>query len=288
MGLIFKKIYEYGNLVMFSHVIFSLSFAVVSILLASEGKIYPEKYFYAFIALLCGRTGANAINRVIDNKFDGLNPRTKDRNIPSGTVTIKEGIILSVICFIGLFYASFKLSYLCALLSPIALFFLVTYSYTKRFTFLCHYYLGITTSIAPVGAYIAITGKFDSIIPFILAGANILWVAGFDIIYGTQDYDFDIKTGLHSMATKVGIEKALIIAKVSHILAIIILISLTFFTELLGIIYLCGVLLLFILLIIEHSIVKPSFLKKVNIAVYSFNKIFSLVFMLISVIDIYI
>ncbi len=285
---VLKKIVNYSNLVMFSHLLFSLSFAITSMFLASRGVIYIDKFIYALIALVSARTGANSVNRVIDVKFDTLNSRTSDRHIPKGIVSIGEALYLSFICFIILIWASFKLSFICGILSPVALFFLVTYSYTKRFTFMCHYYLGFTTSIAPVGAYLAITGTFDSVIPFVLATANMFWVAGFDIIYGSQDVNFDNEQGLHSMSTKFGVKKALIISKISHIVTILSLFSLVFFTDLLGYIYILGVLLLSLLLLLEHKILKIKNVKKFNIAAYSFNKVFAVSFVVISLIDIYV
>ncbi len=285
---VLKKIVDYSNLVMFSHLLFSLSFATTSMFLASRGVIYIDKFIYVLIALVSARTGANSINRVIDVKFDTLNSRTSDRHIPKGIVSIDEALYLSYICFIILIWSSFKLSLICGILSPVALFFLVTYSYTKRFTFMCHYYLGFTTSIAPVGAYLAITGTFDSMIPFVLATANMFWVAGFDIIYGSQDINFDNEQGLHSMSTKFGVKKALIISKISHIVTILSLFSLVFFTDLLGYIYFLGVLLLSLLLLLEHKILKIKNVKKINMAAYSFNKVFAVSFVVISLIDIYV
>ncbi len=283
-----KKIQLYGSLVMFSHTIFSFSFAIVSILLATRGAIVIDKYLLAFLALFFARTGANAINRVIDVKFDSLNYRTKNRDIPSGRVSIKEAKILSAVCFAIMVVCSFLLNPLCALLSPVALFLMLTYSYTKRFTYFCHLYLGFCCAVAPMGAYIAITGKFfDSIIPFLLAFANMFWVAGFDTIYGSQDYDFDIKNGLNSLSTKFGVNKALKLAFAMHILALISLVLLFFIVDLFSVIYLLGIIIIFILLMIEHNIVTPTNMKKISIASYSINQLVGIIFMFFSVVDIY-
>lgn len=282
-----KKILDYGNLVMFSHTIFSVSFAIVAILMATNGEIYFEKYIYAFIALISARTGANAINRVIDAKFDSLNPRTQNRDIPKGVVSLKEATIFSTVCFIIMVLASFMLNPLCAILSPIALFMLVTYSYTKRFTFLCHLYLGLTCSIAPMGAYLAITGEFNSIIPFVMSLASMFWVGGFDIIYGSQDYEFDKANNLNSMATKFGVNGALKIALLCHIISLCALYSLAYFYDGFGIIYVIGIVIITILFFIEHNVVKPHNFSKVSFASYSINQIVAIVFMFFSVVDIY-
>ncbi len=287
LNKIIDKTKTYGNLVMFSHTIFSFSFAIVTILLASYGNIYLNKYILAFIALLSARTGANAINRVIDAKFDTLNTRTKNRHIPSGIVTIKEATVFSIVCFIIMIIASFLLNPLCAVLSPVALFMLVTYSYTKRFTSLCHLYLGLTCAIAPMGAYLSITGGFYHLYPFILAFANMFWVAGFDTIYGSQDYDFDKKNNLYSLAVAFGVNGALNIAKVFHLFALIALSTLIYLPTF-SYIYLIGIFIIFILLIIEHKIVNTSSIFKMNLASYSINQIVAIVFMTFSIIDIYI
>ncbi len=282
-----NKIETYGRLVMFSHTIFSLSFGIVSMLMATNGQLFLSKMILALIALLSARTGANAINRVIDAEFDGKNPRTQTRHIPKGLVSKKETIIFTVINFIILVVSASLINPLCGLLSPVALFFLITYSYTKRFTFLCHLYLGFTCSIATMGGYLAMTGSFSHLWPFTLFIANMLWIAGFDIIYGSQDYDFDTKVGLHSMATKFGVEGALHISTALHIITIVFLYITGYLYENFGIIYYSIVTVISLLLLYEHLIVSKTNFKHVKIASYGINQIVAILFLL-SIIDIYI
>jgi len=196
MGLtkIINKIKEYGKLVMFSHTVFSLSFAAVSMVLAAKGLPKITTMFWILVCFMAARTGANAINRVIDAEIDARNPRTATRQIPKGEVKKREVIIFTSICFLVMLFGAYKLNWVCLILSPIALFLMIIYSYTKRFTFLCHLILGVTCACAPVGAWLAVTGKI-TFIPLIMGVANTLWVAGFDIIYGSQDYDFDKANG---------------------------------------------------------------------------------------------
>ncbi len=271
---------------MFSHTIYSLSFGIVAIHMATTGKIYISKMILALIALLSARTGANAINRVIDAEFDGKNPRTATRHIPQGTVTKKETIIFTLINFVILVVSASLINPLCGLLSPVALFFLVTYSYTKRFTFLCHLYLGFTCSIATMGGYLAMTGGFYDLWPFALFIANTLWIAGFDIIYGSQDYDFDTEIGLNSMATKFGVEKALHISTALHIITIAFLYLTGFLYEGFGIIYYSIITVISLLLLYEHLIVSKTNFKHVKIASYGINQIVAIIFLL-SIFDIF-
>ncbi|MFV0520434.1 MAG: 4-hydroxybenzoate octaprenyltransferase [Lachnospirales bacterium] len=281
-----KEIEKYGKLVMFSHTIFSLSFGLVTMLMATNGELPLKTMIFTLLALLCARTGANAINRVIDAEFDKENPRTTTRQIPQGEVSKKETIIFSVINFMLLVLFSFLINPLCGFLSPIALFFLITYSYTKRYTFLCHLYLGFTCAIATMGSYLAIKGGFYNLYPFTLFIGNMLWVAGFDIIYGSQDYEFDKSIGLHSMATQFGVEGALNISTFFHIVAIIFLYITGFLYTNFGAIYFTIVTLISLLLMYEHIIVSKTNFKHIKIASYGINQIVALIF-LFSIIDIY-
>ncbi|HEY5537784.1 MAG TPA: 4-hydroxybenzoate octaprenyltransferase, partial [Acetobacterium sp.] len=165
-----------------------------------------------------------------------------------------------------------------------ALFFLVFYSYTKRFTFLCHLFLGVTTAMAPVGAWIAVTGSI-SWIPLFMGAANTLWVAGFDIIYGSQDYEYDVENGLHSIPVTFGVKNALRIAAMFHLGAMIFLVFVGLLTPALGWIYYIGLGIIAILFIIEHRMIKPEKLTHVNIASYSINQLISVTFLIFGVID---
>jgi 4-hydroxybenzoate polyprenyltransferase len=281
---IFKKINDYGVLVMFSHTIFSLSFALISMLLAGEGKLKPMVIFWILVAFMGARTGANALNRVIDAEIDARNPRTATRQLPQGLMNKKEILIFVAICFGIMVFAAWKLNTICLILSPIALFLMIIYSYTKRFTWMCHLVLGVTSAAAPVGAWLAVTGKV-SLIPLVMGAANTLWVAGFDIIYGAQDYDFDTKNGIHSIPARFGVENALKISSVFHILAVIFLFIVGVLSPELGIIYYIGLSINIVLFIIQHKMISADNLKNVKIASYSINQVISIVFLLSGLID---
>jgi len=282
---IYNKIKDYGKLVMFSHTIFSLGFALVSMLLAANGFPKFSILFWILICFLGARTGANAINRVIDAEIDARNPRTANRQVPKGEMKKKEIIIFTLICFLIMLFGAYKLNFICLILSPIALFFMIIYSYCKRFTFLCHLVLGVTCACAPVGAWLAITGEI-SLIPLVMGAANTLWVAGFDIIYGSQDYEFDKANNLHSIPVQFGVKNALRIAMSFHVLTVMFLIALGLLSGELGIIYFIGVFIISILLSVQYKIVSPTNLTNVNIASYSVNQLVSLTFLTFGLLDI--
>ena len=279
-----EKAFDYGTLVMFSHTIFSLSFALISMLLAGDGRLNFTKIFWIIVAFLGARTGANALNRVIDAEIDKKNPRTATRQIPKGEMKKKEVLIFVVVCFSVMIFAAWKLNTICLLLSPIALFLMIIYSYTKRFTWACHLVLGITSAAAPVGAWIAVTGKI-SLLPLVMGAANTLWVAGFDIIYGAQDYDFDTKNGIHSIPEQFGVKNALLISRLFHFIALSCLFLVGLLSKELGFVYYSGLILISVLFVIQHSLVKPDNLSNVKLASYNVNQVISVVFLVFGVID---
>jgi len=274
---------QYGQLVMFSHTLFSLPFAIVSVIWAANGLPDLTTLFWIFIALIAGRNGANAINRVIDIKYDKKNERVANRLIPQGKISIKETIILSTILFLIFEVAAYMINPLCFYLSPIALGLFILYSYTKRFTWTCHIILGITCAGAPFGAWIAVTGQI-SIVPVLLSAAVALWIGGFDIIYGTQDIAFDQKEGLHSIPARFGLKNSLLISKVFHLLSVLILLSL-FVIRGMGWIYILGLVIISLLFMIEHKLVEPKNTRIMNWASYHINQIVSLTFMVFSLLD---
>lgn len=284
MNKLFKKINDYGILVMFSHTIFSLSFALISMLLAGQGKLDFRVIFWILVAFMGARTGANALNRVIDAEIDAKNPRTATRQLPQGLMNKKEVLVFVFICFAIMVFAAWKLNTICLILSPIALFLMIIYSYTKRFTWMCHIVLGITSAAAPVGAWLAVTGKV-SLIAIAMGAANTLWVAGFDIIYGAQDYDFDTKNGIHSIPAKFGVKNALLISRAFHVLALMFLIIVGILSTELGVIYYVGLTIISGLFILQHKLVSPENLKNVKIASYNINQVISIVFLICGVID---
>ncbi|WP_024831833.1 UbiA-like polyprenyltransferase [Ruminiclostridium josui] len=287
---VIRKISDYGTLVMFSHSIFSLSFAVISMLLASNGFPSAWKVFWILMAFMGARTGANAINRAIDAEIDMLNPRTSTRQIPQGKISKNEAYGLAAASFGIMLLSAAMLNILCLILSPLALIFMTGYSYTKRFTWLCHIILGVTTAAAPVGAWIAVTGNL-SVTPLIMGVSNTLWVAGFDIIYSIQDYEFDKANKLRSIPVKFGIHKALHISSIFHIISCIFLLVLGLICKQLGIIYFSGLLIITVLFAIEHLLVanvrKPDDTRGevYSFTAYSLNQIISIVFLTASLLE---
>lgn len=285
MNMVFKKIKQYADLVMFSHTLFSMPFAIVSMLWAANGLPKTRVFFWIIIALIGARTGANALNRLVDKDIDAKNPRTAGRHLPLGIVKSSEVFFIVVFSFALLVLAAYELNPLCLELLPLALFLFIIYSYTKRFTWACHIILGIACGGAPVGAWIAVTGKIGW--PSLVLGAVVtLWVAGFDIIYGTQDYDFDKNNGLFSIPVKFGIKNALLISIFFHVIALLLLLYLYFYMKM-GWLYLIGLIIIGYLLYREHSIVKPDNLKHVTIASYDINQIVSVLFFVFTALDIF-
>lgn len=284
--MVLQKIKTYGELVMFSHTIFSLPFALISMLIAADGMPRLSVFFWIAVAFLGARTGANAVNRLIDKDIDAKNPRTANRHMPRGLVKSYEVVALTAVSFLLLALAAYMLNPLCLMLLPVAIFLFLLYSYTKRFTWACHIVLGIISGGAPVGAWIAVTGKF-AWIPFVMGAANALWVSGFDIIYGSQDVDFDRREGLYSIPSVFGVEKALLISRLFHAVALAILVYVYFIANM-SWLYLIGLVIVAWLLYKEHTMVSPTNLTNVNIASYSINQLVSIVFLVFSIADIFI
>lgn len=270
---------------MFEHTIFALPFAYFSLFLASGGWPSFPNFFWITLAMIGARNGANAWNRIADYKIDRKNPRTSSREIPAGKVKIKEAVILTIFCFVLFLLAALNLDPLSIKLLPLAVIFICFYSYTKRFTWTCHLILGAAVALAPLGSWIAVKGNI-TVGAVMLSAIHALWVAGFDIIYATQDYDFDKKNGIKSIPARFGIKKALKIAMGLHFLTVLIMFSLTVFFPVLGLIYILGVVLVTFLLIYEHYIVNPKDLTQVKIASYSINQIISPLLFLGGVLDI--
>ena len=269
MTFIVKKITNYLRLIKFSHSIFALPFAFTSALIAADGVPSTYQILWITVAMVSGRSGAMGMNRIIDRRIDALNPRTENREIPKGVVKTHEALIFTVIAFTLLVFAAYKLNPLCLRISPMFVLVLLIYSYTKRFTWLCHIILGIALALAPLGAWIAVRGDFDfKILPLCLA--VMFWVAGFDALYGLQDIDFDKRHGLYSIPSIFGIKASLWTARIFHLMTIALLLSLIPLFNLSGI-YLLGVIIASGLLLYEHAMVKSTDLSKLNIAFFNMN-----------------
>lgn len=282
---LYKKLRDYGVLVMFSHTVFSLSFAAVAFLTASGGRPGAWTAVWAAVAFLSARTGANALNRAVDGKIDAKNPRTAQRQIPRGEVGVGETVALALGCFAVMVFAAWQLNPLCALLSPAALFLMAVYSYTKRFTWLCHLVLGVTCACAPAGAWIAVTGRLSPEVLF-LGGANCLWTAGFDIIYGAQDYDFDRANGLHSIPAQFGVKRALDISSLLHVGALVCLAGFGVLAPM-GWLYALALGVIAVLMVVQHRMVSPGKLENAEVASYSVSQMTSVVLLVLGTLDVY-
>jgi len=276
---LFKSFSNYLSLVKFSHTIFAMPFALIGFFLAVvyENKAFDWKIFIAIIlCMIFARSAAMAFNRYIDEKFDKLNPRTAVREIPAGIIK-KENALLFVIVNGVLFIATtFFINNICLYLSPVALFTILFYSYTKRFTALCHVVLGVGLSLAPVGAYLAVTGFFD-LLPILFSFVVLTWVSGFDILYALQDEDFDKEHQLNSIPTLLGRKNALVVSILLHFITAIIVLAIGFIGSF-NFIYWMGAIVFIGLLIYQHTLVKPNDISKVNMAFATTNGIASVVF----------
>lgn len=279
------KIKVFLDMIKFPHTIFALPFALTSAVIASSGIPEFKKLFWIIVAMVGARTGAMSFNRLVDMHIDAKNPRTKDRPLPKGLISKEAVIFYIIISFLLLIFSAYMLNKLCFYLSPIAIIILTGYSLTKRFTHYSHIVLGLALAGAPLGAWIAIKGEVD-VLPIILSLAVLFWVAGFDILYALQDYEFDRKEGLHSIPVKFGIKKSILISRVFHILMVFLLIFIYYLASL-SVIYLVGLAIISALLVYEHSLVKENDLSKLDIAFFNMNGYISVLFFIFTTIDVY-
>lgn len=273
----------YLELIRFEHTLFALPFAYGGMLLAAGGWPGWRTFLLVTLAMVGARTMAMALNRLIDWRIDALNPRTRDRHLPRGLVKPGETLFLALLGLALLVYAGLSLNPLTARLLPVAVFFLTFYSYTKRFTWLCHYVLGLTIGAAAAGGWIAVTGSFAPTAYWLWAGVA-LWIAGFDILYATQDYAFDRAHGVKSIPACFGLPLALGIARGSHALAWVALLraGLSYGS---GPLYFLGLILVGGLLLYEHRLVSPEDLSRVDRAFFQANVGVSLGMFLFIVLD---
>jgi 4-hydroxybenzoate polyprenyltransferase len=274
-----KAISKYFSLVKFSHTVFALPFAFIGFFLGlkDSGNSFNLKLFLLMLAcMVFARSAAMAFNRYIDRRFDALNPRTKVREIPSGQISAGAALFFVVISCASFITATWFINRLCFFLSPVALLVVLGYSYTKRFTALCHLVLGIGLGLAPIGAYLSVTGKF-AVIPLLFSFSVLFWVSGFDIIYALQDEDFDRSNKLHSIPVFLGGKKALRFSELLHLLSGGLIISAGYLGHF-SIIYWVGAALFCFFLIYQHSLVKATDLSKVNLAFFTMNGVASVVF----------
>lgn len=286
----FSAIQKWGSFVRFSHTVFALPFALAAMAVAARGNHgWPGAKTFGLIlaAMVCARTCAMAFNRIVDRKFDALNPRTSNRHLPSGKISLSNAISLCAVSAAGLMGASYFLNPLCFYLSPLALLVICFYSLTKRFTNYTHVFLGISLALAPIGAWLAVRGAQVSPLEILqmltLAAAVVLWLVGFDIIYALQDYDFDRSHGLHSLVVAWGPKNALQAAFLAHMLMCGLLLAfgvLSFGVR--PIPYIIGWFIIVGCLALEHWIARRRSLNWINIAFFRLNAVVSAVFFVVT------
>ncbi len=283
-GGFFRALTEWAEMIKIEHTVFALPFALSGMVLAGTQLPGWQVVFFIILAFAGARSAAMTLNRIIDAKIDLRNPRTTSRAIPAGRISTTQAYVLAVASFALMLYAASNLPPICLQLSPIAIFWLSFYSYTKRFTWACHLALGVALGGAALGGWVAAGGQLNMLAPWVLALAVATWVAGFDIIYASQDIDFDNKEHLHSIPARFGLATALNISSGLHVVTIAAL-SLLGWVMGLGIIYWIGVTTVAMMLAYEHHLVKPTDLSKVNAAFFNINGVVSILAFLTILLD---
>jgi 4-hydroxybenzoate polyprenyltransferase len=279
---------KYFSLVLFAHTVFAMPFAFIGFFLAISETGQEFNWLKLLLMVLCmifARNAAMAFNRYLDREIDAHNPRTAIRDIPSGKISSNEALIFTIANSILFILTTLLINKLCFYLSPVALAVVIGYSYTKRFTPLCHLFLGLGLALAPIGAYLVVAGAF-AMLPVYFSLAVLCWVSGFDIIYALQDEEFDRLNNLNSIPAWLGKKKALNVSSVFHVLTVI-FVTMPYIVSDLSWFYLSGILFFIILLIYQHQLVKPNDLSKVNRAFFTTNGIASVVFALFFLLDAY-
>lgn len=310
------KVRSYLSLIKFSHTIFAMPFALIGFFLAfvqlsnyatsvvpgwhttvyapnSRQLKFPigtteiiTRFVLVILCMVFARSAAMAFNRYLDRRWDALNPRTAIREIPKGIITPKNALAFTIVNCILFITTTWFINRICFFLSPVALAVVLGYSYTKRFTPLCHFILGLGLSLAPIGAYLAVTGVFHWL-PILFSLAVLFWVSGFDIIYALQDVEFDQSQNLYSIPAWLGKERALRVSEILHLLSASAVVAAGRLGHF-GILYWIGVLIFIGCLVYQHSIVKPNDLRRVNIAFMTMNGIASVVFAIFVIADLFV
>src|SRR5271168_1935071 len=283
----FSTIQKWGSFVRFSHTVFALPFALAAMLVAARAnRGWPGWKIFVLIlaAMVCSRTCALAFNRIVDRKFDALNPRTANRHLPTGTISLASAIALCILSAAGLVAVSYLLNPLCFYLSPVALLVICFYSLTKRFTDYTHLFLGLSLALAPVGAWLAVKGAEVSVLEILqmttLALAVVLWLVGFDIIYALQDYEFDKSHGLRSLVVAWGPKNALAAAFLAHMIMCGLLFAFGMLCHF-RIAYLIGWFIIVGCLVLEHWIARRRSLNWINLAFFRLNALVGAVFLIV-------
>lgn len=295
MPLMIQTLKKWGGFVNFSHTVFALPFAMAAMVVAArENRGWPgwKTFLLILAAMVCARTCAMSFNRIVDREFDKANPRTANRHLPAGQISLASAIFLCVLSGLGLVIASYFLNPICFYLSPVALMVICFYSLTKRFTDFTHFFLGTALALAPLGAWLAVKGGFQLwpmresfILPLLLAVTVVFWLIGFDIIYAIQDYEFDRTYGLHSLVVRWGVSNALSAAFLSHLLMCGVLFA---FGLLCGfrVAYLVGFLIIVVCLVLEHWLARRRSLNWLQNAFFRLNAVISMIFLAVTVTEV--
>ncbi|MCB0704178.1 MAG: putative 4-hydroxybenzoate polyprenyltransferase [Saprospiraceae bacterium] len=282
---------SYLSLIKFSHTVFALPFALVGFTLGvlKTGSFNGQVLLLVLLCMIFARSAAMAFNRYLDRNIDQANPRTANREIPAGVISPKNALLFVIINCLLFIATTWFINLLCFYLSPVSLIVVLGYSFTKRFTFLCHFVLGLGLSLAPIGAYLAMGGGFD-LIPILFSALVFVWVSGFDIIYALQDEEFDKSNALYSVPATIGKKSALRVSEGLHLICIVLLFFavralLANFSEFGWIIYLAAG-IFSALLIYQHSLVRPNDLSRVNLAFFTTNGIASVIFGSLFILDV--
>ena len=266
-------------MIKFEHTLFALPFAFLGAILAANGLPTWWQMLWITVAMVGARSAAMTFNRIIDRDIDAANPRTANRELPTGKLSVGFAWVFLYVS-IGVFVlASYLLNWLTFALSPVALLFVLGYSYAKRFTSLAHILLGISLAISPSAAWIAVRGALDDAVPILLSLLVLMWTAGFDVLYACQDFEYDRKSGLRSIPARYGIQNSLWIARFFHLQAFVVLVLLYLMTSL-GWLALGGVALIGILLVYQHTLVKASDLSRMNAAFFTTNAFVSVILLI--------
>ncbi len=274
---------HYFSLVKFSHTVFALPFALVGFAMGLKAGSQSSLWSTGFLVLACmvlARTAAMAFNRWADRHLDALNERTRQREIPSGIISPQSSLRLVIVCSLLFVICTAFINSLCFYLSPVALAVILGYSYTKRFTSLSHFILGLGLSFAPLGAFMAVTGRVDWM-PVVMALAVLCWVSGFDILYALQDIDFDRRQQLHSIPARLGIKASLHVARGLHLFSSLLLLGIYWMGHA-GWLYLPAWIFFSSMLIYQHRLLRPDDLNRLNTAFFTANSLASLFFGLLA------
>jgi len=278
---------KYMSLVLFAHSVFALPFAIIGFFLAiqtTEHDFDWKKLLLMLVCMVAARNAAMAFNRFLDRDIDAKNPRTAMRDIPAGKISANNALMFTIVNGLLFIAATYFINTLCFYLSPIALFVVLFYSYTKRFTPLCHIVLGVGLGLSPIGAYLVVTNQFD-IVPIFYGIAVMCWSGGFDIIYALQDEEFDKENGLSSIPAYFGARRALRISEILHVISFVFVLLPAFYMPV-GWFYYLGVVFYGVLLIYQHRIVSPTDLTRVNRAFMTTNGVASVIFAACYLLDI--